>query len=817
MLSGRESRISEINARLAQLEYEKQLLWEELKSLQCDVVEHRVYGTPASETVPSTVDSRIALFCKLFRCRKDVFPIMWENAAKGTRGYSPACKNEWLRGVCNKPKIKCTNCLHRDFIPLDESVIRRHLEGKITIGTYTIRDDDTCTFLSADFDKENWQQDVLAYKKAGKEFGINIAVERSRSGNGAHAWIFFQQPIQAQIARRLGTIILTRAISERCSIALESYDRFFPSQDTIPKGGFGNLIALPLQRLLRKHGNTVFVDDDFSPYPDQWSYLAGTHLLSNEEASEIIDKYLAKAMAPDETNEAEVEHAATLLQDPTSRLENIYQGKVTVEFSQYLAINIADLPSKLIAALKRLATFANPKFYEAQRLRFSSWNIPRYICCAELNGDSVTLPRGLYYECLDLLGMAGAKVILVDKRHQYSNISVSFNGELLPDQVEAFKTLSNKESGVFVAPPGSGKTVIACSLIAERKLPTLILVHRKQLVEQWKARLTEFLNLDKKSIGVFGGVEKKRTGIIDIGMLQTISKMKNENHVIDRYGLVIIDECHHVPAISFESVLKKISALHFIGLTATPFRKDGHQAIIHMQCGPIVSTMAETQAQTDLVKKVIIRETNFCLPADAPPQPAIHQIWEWLVQDQDRLRLVAMDVIESLKQKRFPLILSDRKEHLELLYNEIYKNMDELNTKGYILTSNTGKRERNKILQEIKSMLPTEQCPFLLSTGSLIGEGFDLPELSTLFLAMPLSFKGRLIQYAGRLHRASSGKREVIIYDYIDKSLALGITMFRKRLTTYRKMGYTIIFADGSPLAKKVIKDKRRNMIIGNR
>ncbi len=809
MFDGRESRISEIMTRLSQLEREKQVLTEELNSLKSAESAKKTHGKPVSESTPSTTDSRISLFYDLFSCRKDVFPIMWENVAKGTRGFSPACKNEWFRGVCNKPKVKCTNCLHREFIPLDESVMRRHLEGKIIIGTYTIRENDTCTFLAADFDKEQWQQDVLAYKMAGKELGINIAVERSRSGNGAHAWIFFQDPIQARLARQLGTIILTRAVSERCSIALESYDRFFPNQDTIPKGGFGNLIALPLQRVPRKNGNTVFVDDDFSPYPEQWSYLAGIHLLSRKEVSEIVDRYVLKPFIPDDANEADVEQAATLLQDPTCRLVNIYQGKVEVEFSRHLAIHLTDLPSKLIAALRRLATFANPKFFEAQRLRFSTWNIPRYICCAELNGNKLILPRGLYDECLDLLGRAGAKVILVDKRHQYPTISVSFNGELLPDQIKAFTTLSTQRSGVFVAPPGSGKTVIACSLIAERKLPTLILVHRKQLVEQWKTRLTEFLYLDKKSIGIFGVEEKKRTGIIDIGMLQTISKTKNENSVLDMYGLVIIDECHHVPAASFESVLKRISALHFVGLTATPYRKDGHQAIIHMQCGPIVSTMAETQAQIDLIKKVVIRETNFCLPADAPPQPAIHQIWEWLVQDQDRLRLVAMDVIQALKQKRFPLILSDRKDHLESLYIEICKNTIEVVPKGYILTSDTGKRERNKILQEIKAMLSIDQCPFLLSTGSLIGEGFDLPELSALFLAMPLSFKGRLIQYAGRLHRVSSGKREVIIYDYIDKSLALGITMFRKRLTTYRKMGYTITFADGSQLVKKVRKGKR--------
>jgi len=444
MFDGRESRISEIMTRLSQLECEKQVLLEELNSLKSEESAEKIRGKPTSDSTPSTADSRIALFSKLFICRKDVFPIMWENAAKGTRGYSPACKNEWRRGVCNKPKVKCTNCPNRDFIPLDESVIRRHLEGKITIGTYAIRDDDTCTFLAADFDKENWQQDVLAYKKAGKEFGIDIALERSRSGNGAHAWIFFQQPIQARAARQLGTIILTRAISERCSIALESYDRFFPNQDTIPKGGFGNLIALPLQRWPRKNGNTVFIDDDFLPYPDQWGYLAGIHLLSKEETNEIIDRYVLKLSIPDDANEAEAEHAAALVRDPSSRLENIYQGKVTVEFCQHVAIHLADLPSKLIAALKRLATFANPKFYEAQRLRFSTWNIPRYICCAEFDGNILILPRGLYSECLDLLEKAGAQVILVDKRHQYSNISVSFNGELLPDQIEAFQTLVKK-------------------------------------------------------------------------------------------------------------------------------------------------------------------------------------------------------------------------------------------------------------------------------------------------------------------------------------------------------------------------------------
>jgi superfamily II DNA or RNA helicase len=798
MSNEREARLQEIKDKLAHLENVKQDLLRELDSLQdnIDSPSTILYGNPASATPPKTSEERISLYCKLFRCRDDVFPRLWENARKGIKGYSPACINEWKRELCDKPKVKCSECPNKEFIPFDESVIRDHLEGKTTVGAYAIRSDDTCIFLAADFDKESWKEDVLAYKKAGKEFGVEISIERSRSGNGAHAWMFFNEPVSARSARLLGTYILSKAILKRHTISLKSYDRFFPCQDSIPNKGFGNLIALPLQRIPRREGNSVFVDDNFVPYQDQWTFLGKVRLLSPKDVTDILTKCCnfpgkKKTVEP---NELELVEAENCLGAPDAYIEGAFSKEVELHFSHDIEIDISDLPSRLIAALKRLATFANPEFFKAQNMRFSTWNIPRYICCAALSGNQICLPRGLLGPCRELLGKAGSKIVFVNNiRNNFKRIHCSFSGNLLEEQKQGLGALLDSGSGVLVAPPGAGKTVIGCALVGEWKLPTLILVHRKQLADQWKSQLLKFLSVDKKSIGLFSADIEKRSGIIDIGMIQTFARFTASEKVLSDYGLVIIDECHHVPAVSFEQVLKNISAQYFIGLTATPYRKDGLQAIIHMQCGPTIYTMAETAGQSGILKRVTVRETTFRLPPDSPAQLPIHEIWSSLIKDENRTALIVNDIAESIRLKQFPLILSDRKDHLEFLFEKIGNQfLDGAPVKGFILTSDAGKKIRKKILSEIKEMLNKGELPYLLSTGSLIGEGFDLPELSTLILAMPVSFKGRLIQYAGRLHRESQGKRQVQIFDYVDVNLGLGISMFRKRLTTYRKMGYTV-------------------------
>ena len=792
------SRKEEIKQRLKDLERERNNLLQELSKLPPESAPSsspQWLGAAISNSSPTTSEERISLFTRLFRCREDVFPKLWENRTKGTKGYSPACQVEWVHGICEKPKIKCSECRNRVFIPLDETVIRGHLEGIFTIGAYAIRADDTCTFLAADFDKEQWQQDVMAYRDASKKLGIEPYIERSRSGNGAHAWIFFKEPIPARLARQLGTILLSHAIGERHRLRFESYDRFFPNQDTLPKGGFGNLIALPLQRIPRKARNSVFVDDNFNPWPDQWDFLSKIRALSSEEVIDFVNRYTRKRpnFAAPESLDPEIAQAERLISSDIKPIGNYY-GEISIVISNHIEILLTGIPSRLIAAFKRTATFANPKFFELQRLRFSTWNTPRYICCAELSddGNRIVLPRGLFSQCVQVSESTGAKVLISDHRPKYKRISVKFKGVLLSPQNAAIRDLAKSESGVLIAPPGAGKTVIGCALICKRKLPTLILVHRKQLADQWKQRLLQFTDLKKKQIGIYDLKGKKRKGIVDIGMLQTLAHSNDDSQLITEYGFVIVDECHRVPAPSFEPVLKRIEARHYIGLTATPYRKDGLDRIITMQCGPILHTMTETAAQKEIVRNVFVRETSFRMSESQDIRSELHEIWQALITDPARLTLVASDIGTALSEGRFPLVLSDRKEHLETIVQRVVELYGSASVNGFVITSANGKKERTKFIESARALHAQGKKAFLLSTGSLIGEGFDLPELCTLILAMPLSFKGRLVQYAGRLHRESEGKKDVRIYDYVDVNLGLGITMFRKRLTTYRKMGYTI-------------------------
>jgi superfamily II DNA or RNA helicase len=796
------ARIETIKARLAELEREKASLLKEMEDLSAPCPSPDALGVPASERLLSTPEERLALFVRLFRCREDVFPRMWENQKKGTRGYSPACASEWARGVCDKPRIKCSACPNRAFVPFDETIARGHLEGTFTVGSYTIREDDTCTFLAADFDKEQWGVDALAYKAAARDMGVEVYIERSRSGSGGHAWIFFQEPVKARFARQLGTLILTHAMDRRHHIGFDSYDRFFPSQDTMPSGGFGNLIALPLQRVPRRAGNSVFVDDDLAPYRDQWEFLSRVRLLSAEDVASVLRDNTPAPRRKSDQADADIIDAEASIDMADEKIRGTYPRPISFRFSRHLEIGIRGLPSNLISAFKRAATFANPKFFELQRMRFSTWNTPRYICCAELsdNGEAMMVPRGLLSRCMQLAEVAGASVDFEDLRAVTKRVPIGFTGSLLPLQKRALRALASQESGVLVAPPGSGKTVIACALIARRKLPTLILVHRKQLADQWKEQLLQFTDLTKGQIGTFDAKEIRRKGVVDVGMLQSLSRDHDPDRLLGGYGHIVIDECHHVPAVSFESVLKRIEARHFLGLTATPYRKDGLEKIITMQCGPVLHTMEETKAQALLSRQVLVRETGFRMGPEASAQPALHEIWQALVTDAERLRLVASDVIAALKEERFPLVLSDRKDHLELLLAEI--TAASTHAAGFLFTSDIGKRQRNRMMDEIMAMRERGEFPFLLSTGSLIGEGFDLPELCTLVLAMPLSFKGRLVQYAGRLHRESEGKQDVRIYDYVDANLGLCITMFRKRMTTYRKMGYTVEIPPDSHLSE---------------
>lgn len=793
-----EKTVESIKSRLKELEAEKKKLLSELTLLQSQKSDDDItlppIGSQLLSVTPKTPEEKINLFIKLFGCRTDVFPKLWENNKTGKKGYSPVCTNEWVKGVCHKPKVKCTDCNQKAFRRLDEKVVSEHLTGKITIGTYTIRNDDNCKFLATDFDDENWEQDVLLFKQEAENLGIDVVFERSRSGNGGHAWIFFSEFIPASLARQLGSIIMTKAIMKSPRFNLSSYDRFFPNQDYMPKGGFGNLIALPLQRAPRQNGNSVFISDDLKVIDDQWERLSSVRALSYLDVSKLVYKVSADFDKPDvaveDENQSWSESTLDILTEQVK--DQCFGQKIDVELSSQLYIDIDGMPSKLVAALKRLATFANPEFFQKQKMRFSTWSIPKYIFCGDLEGSKLILPSGLVEKVEEICEDAGAEFKLNDCRPDHRRFRVSFKGELKKEQKRAVEEVIQHECGVLVAPPGSGKTVMGCAVLSKRKVPTLILVHRAPLLDQWKERLIEFVNFDVKKIGTINGQKKKPQGKIDIAMMQTVNKMSEEDlqALLNKYEQIIVDECHHIAAFTFESILKKSPARYILGLTATPYRKDGHQAIIHMQSGPIRYEMLEKETEFES-KRVIVRNSNFKMPEEAGPQPPIHQVWSHLISDEERLELVADDVIENLDENRVPLVISERKEHLQLLRNNLLgKEVPESHV--FILDGDLSKKQRNLMLDEINSAIARKDPVCILTTGSLIGEGFDLPVLDTLFLAMPVAFRGKVIQYAGRIHRAVEGKDEVRIYDYVDPWSGLTLSMFRKRVKAYRSMGYRI-------------------------
>lgn len=777
------SRLHQIDADLRDLDARREKLIKERELL---LAERRTKEVPTASAILSP-DDKIALFLSLFRSREDVYPRLWENPKTGTKGYSPVCRNEWFRGVCEKPRVKCAECLHQAFPPLDEVAARDHLTGKSVIGTYAIRSDNTCVFLAADFDGKGWDEDVLAYQKAARELGVNVAIERSRSGNGGHVWIFFGEPVPALMARRLGTLIVAKASSFHAAMSLASYDRFFPNQDSLPAGGFGNLIALPLQAKARELGNSVFLDDNLVPYHDQWEYLSAIPRMNHERLAELLDQALPPASEQDESAGFASRFEDRVLDViPSAVTKGVFTGRVMASRHAQLEISTTGLPSCLVAALKRLATLANPVFFEKQRLRFGTYNIPRFIFCGEIHSDRLILPRGVQAAVESLVRKAGGKIEIEDERPIPMACEFEFNGELSAGQQFAVDAMLEHDYGVLLAPPGAGKTVMGCAIIAGRKVSTLILVHRKPLMEQWRSRLQQFLGLNKKDIGILGGETK---GVV-IGMVQTLAKSACPEALFAPFSQVIIDECHHVPAASFEAVMKTCPARYFLGLTATPNRKDGLQKILFLQCGPIRHRM-DMAVDPGIARKLIIRDVHLGLAQDEARMP-VHQVWDLLANHEGRNQLIATDIAEALSANRCCAVLSDRKEHLA----ELERLVNETNHAfvGYVhrVDGGMGKKGRAAVLAKIQEHAAAGAGFALFATSSLLGEGFDLPELDTLFLTLPISFKGRIIQYAGRLHRACEGKSDVRIYDYVEPEHPLTSHMFRKRMTAYRGMGYRV-------------------------
>lgn len=742
----------------------------------------------------SPAEAKINLFRSLFRGREDVFPVRWESK-QGRSGYSPACRHEWNRAYCDKPKVKCGQCNNREFLPLSDNVIYDHLVGKHTIGVYPLLADDTCWFLAADFDKKSWMKDVTAYLETCKNMGIPASLERSRSGKGGHVWIFFKEPVAAGLARKLGSALLTWTMEKRYQIGLGSYDRFFPNQDTLPKGGFGNLIALPLQKHARETESSVFLDSKFLPYSDQWAFMSTISKMSPYE----VEATVAKAMRSGEVVGIRMSEAnGEADNDPWTLLPSrkIMDRPITEPLPKEVNTVLADLfyiekeglPSALKNKLIRLAAFQNPEFYKAQAMRMPVYDKPRVINCSEDFSKHIGLPRGCADEAIHLLEDLGINVSIADERTIGKPLKVTFKGRLRDQQRLAVKELRKHDIGILSAATAFGKTVIAAKLIAVRKRNTLVLVHRRQLLDQWRAKLASFLGISESDIGQIGGGKKQENGRLDIALLQSLNRKGQVSDIVAEYGQVIVDECHHLSAFSFEQIMKRAKAKFVLGLTATPVRKDGHHPIVMMQCGPIRYRFQAKQAaaRRPFDHVMIPHPTNTTIP-DEGEQPSIQEIYKLLVENHERNAMIANDVLKAVHEGRSPILLTERTSHLSELEELLSGKIRHIIT----LRGGVGKKQRAEIAKKLEETKDGEER-VLIATGRYIGEGFDDPRLDTLFLVLPISWRGTLQQYAGRLHRLYDGKREVRIYDYVDKKIPMLARMYERRLRGYKAIGYSI-------------------------
>ena len=683
-----------------------------------------------------TASEKIALFRSLFRGREDVYPRRFQNKTTGRAGYAPACANEWVRDLCNKRKTKCAECPNRRFLPVTDDVIRWHLTGlgpsgnEFVAGVYPMLLDETCHFLAADFDKEGWKEDVQAVATTCRERELPYALECSRSGNGAHLWLFFEEPVPAVLARKLGASLLTTTMERRPELGLDSYDRLFPNQDTLPQGGFGNLIALPLQGTPRKSGNSVFLDDSLNAYPDPWEFLTSVTKIKRSRVESLVAEAESRGNVTGVRFVLDEENDTAPWQQPPSRrkssssLTGSRPSSLEIVLANEIYISKENLPPSLRNALIRLAAFQNPEFYRQQAMRLPTFGMPRIISCAEDHGQYIGLPRGCLEDLQSLLTANRIALTTQDKRNRGTPVNVAFHGQLRPEQQLAADTLARHDTGVLSATTAFGKTVVAAWMIARRGVNTLILVHRRQLLEQWIERLTTFLGLPAKSIGRAGGGRKKLTGVIDVALIQSMVRKGVVNDHAGEYGHLVVDECHHVPAVSFEQVARRANAKYVLGLSATVSRKDGHHPILFMQCGPVRYRVdARRQAETrSFTHTVWVRPTSFRMPESIRGDARIpfHDLYGALVSDPRRNELICEDILNALRENRKLVVLTERREHLEQLASNLRPLVKHL----VVLQGGMGKKQLGLAMSQLAE-IPENEDRVLLATGRYLGEGFD--------------------------------------------------------------------------------------------
>ena len=804
-----------------------QLKQNEKQTLSSDTLLHQTHSINRQ----SSPQEKINLFKTLFSGRQDVFALRWFNAKSNKSGYSPVCGNKWLSGKCDLKKYSCATCPYKLPVALTDNYIYNHLAGKDefcrdVIGLYPLMEGNFCRFLAMDFDahapkaqmsitsshangaiatyshapkeQDVWKDDILAVHKTFSDFGINSYIEISRSGNGGHLWIFFEETISARLARNLGTAIIKAAMQNRHSISFESFDRFFPNQDEIPKGGYGNLIALPLQGRAVKEGHSVFVDESFIPYEDQWAFLSSVQTVSERVVKKTISEIentLTDFIEKDESENTTKKNYLTYnisQENKESLNQSDFSTTVKIILSNYIQIQKNGISEKALGVLRRTAVILNPEYFKNLRMHLPLYNIPRYIDCSKENEDYLLLPRGNLSKVIEKIEEAKVEYEITDERETGQEIDLHFNAELYDEQKDALKELLKEDVGILSAGTGFGKTVVASSLIAKRKINTLILVQSHALLEQWKKAIKQFLDFTP---GTIAAGKDKSNGIVDIAIVNSLIE-KGSDEVRPRsykYGMLIVDECHHVSAFSTENLVSSFKAKYVYGLTATPIRRDGHQKIIFYQCGSVLysTTTKQMNEAQNFSHYFIPRFSSFHyvpeLAESDSKNPSINQYYGKLIANSARNNLIIEDVKNAVLQGRTPLILSERIEQLNLLHEQLSDSAQNV----IFITGHGTQKQKKEVLEKLRA-IPSDESLIILATGKYAGEGFDYPRIDTLMLAMPFSWKGTLAQYCGRLHRNFAGKNEVQIYDYVDYRIPVFDRMYQNRLKGYKHLGYSI-------------------------
>ena len=840
--------INSLQSRIQALEDENRLLKERLDEAgvsYADIVSGDAEGVvelydpdQGARIKKFDVTDKIAsdFFMMFCRGRKDLYDLRYTNPKTGKNGYYTQCFNRWDRGchIQKKDGVRCKDCELRAYKPVTLPLIKAHMNGtdpngNDVVAIYPMLENNLCQLLVFDFDNhakgaeqedyantdDRWKEEINALRRICKNLDVDAVVERSRSGRGAHLWIFFKEMIPARLARKFGFALLEKGAESVNLKSFKYYDRMIPTQDALPEGGLGNVIALPLQGMALKSGNSAFVDENWNAYEDQLKVLTGTRRLTRQG----IEDYLSLWYSTGFTSE---DNGTDAPWDKNSEIEaGSVKGVVRIVLADRIYIDSSGMSNKTKRQLRRMATFSNKQYFQNQAMDMPNYDESRFIYLGSDEGKYIVLPRGLREDILKKFDNAGIRYKIEDKRTQGRELNISFKGELRESQIPAAETMLENETGILHAATAFGKTVVCCDMIARRGISTLILVDRADLMNQWIKRLDEFLDIDeelpeyqtktgrtrkrKSLIGNLQGAHDTLTGIVDVAMIRSLKKKDGFHPMLKEYAQVYFDECHHAASESAIEVLQEINAKYVYGVTATPKRGDGKEKINEFLLGPIrYRFTAKDRAEEQNIDHLVYpRFTRTVKPHHLSKTPYGNDAYELIRNNDVRDEQIIRDVADCVQAGRTPVVLTKYVDHANKLSERLKKYADRL----ILLTGANGTKVRRAQVKELNEVDDSDSL-ILVGTGSLLGEGFDFPRLDTLFMATPVSGENVVEQYVGRLNRDYDGKENVIVYDYVDSHIPKFDKMYAARLKAYKKIGYELcVNMDGEKQKANAIYD----------